>query len=511
MKRQNIILFYLVALLLHGGCQAPENPDWQHLDPQKDGVLGISTTRAYHELLKNRQPTAVIVAVLDGGTDTGHDDLMAVRWINEKEIPGNGLDDDGNGYIDDRYGWNFVGVPDSSLKFDNTALTRLVRQGKKRFGQLTAQTVPIRDRASFDAYQVQLTAFEKARRKAREQLEQLQQLKTCLDKMVQQLGKTAPTLQDFRDFLPHNDQENQVRSLASVKLKRKTYEEFYQEDILERLQQLQQQLAYHYNLEFVPHGAIDSTDISTALWTGNPDVKGPDAMHGTHVAGIIGASRDNAAGIQGIAGHVRLMPVRCIPNGDERDEDVARAIRYAVDNGAKVINMSFGKYYTSDKSLVDDAVRYAMAHDVLLIHAAGNDGCDLDKQPHYPNPFYSDGDKAAAWITVGASDQTDDETLKAPFSNYGLTQVDVFAPGVRIRSTVPDGGYKRLDGTSMAAPVVAGLAATIRSYYPALTARQVREIILKSAVKYQGLTGRCVTGGIVNAYTATQLAEQYKR
>ncbi|WP_316836527.1 S8 family serine peptidase [Pedobacter nutrimenti] len=287
-----------------------------------------------------------------------------------------------------------------------------------------------------------------------------------------------------------------------------------------------EQYDYALNLSFDPRDLVGDhiSDIKENTY-GSTDVMGPDASHGSHVSGIIGAVRHNGIGIDGVADHVKIINVRAIPNGDERDKDVANAIIYAVDQGARIINMSFGKRYSPNKDRVDEAVRYAMSKDVLLIHAAGNDGLDLDNEGDYfPNKFYSNSrDTAQAWLNVGASNAQDDEKLVASFSNFGKTRVDVFAPGVGIYSTMPGSNYKALDGTSMAAPVVSGLAALIRSYYPKLTAVQVKEIIMKSVVKVGHdvqvkkkkvsvivpFTEVCISGGIVNAYEALKLAARY--
>lgn len=497
MKLQNCLLFCLAVMLPGFGCHAPENPDWQHLDKEKDGVFGISTNRAYNELLKGKKPAAVIVAVIDAGFDTTHEDLRQVLWTNPKEIPGNGIDDDSNGYIDDVHGWNFAGDADSTYHYDNDDLTRLVRQEQQ--GPPSA------------AYPAHLADLEKERREAKEKLDFAQKMKRTLDAMVKQLGTKNPTLKDFENFAPKNDLENQVRSRTIASLKHMSYDEFYSERVIEEIASQADALNYGYNVNYEPHRPIRVVAGDTVLWPGNGDLAGKKPLHGTHIAGIIAADRTNDSGIQGIADNVRIMAIR-LGYGAIRDEDIARAIRYAVDNGARVINMSFGKEkYSLDKARVDAALNYAAARDVLLVQAAGNSSKDLDKtEPIYPTSFRADGTRLTNWITVGASNQTDDETLRASFSNYGKTKVDVFAPGIAIRSTVPGGAYKRLNGTSMAAPVVTGLAALIRSYYPALTARQVREIILKSVVKSPWLADRCVTGGVVNAYNAIKLAEGFK-
>jgi subtilisin family serine protease len=282
------------------------------------------------------------------------------------------------------------------------------------------------------------------------------------------------------------------------------------------------QVEYQLNTDFDPRTIVgDNYADATEKFYGNNDVKGPDATHGTHVGGIVGAIRNNGKGIDGVADNVLIMSVRVVPDGDERDKDVANAIRYAVDNGAKVINMSFGKPYSPNKKIVDDAIQYAMSKDVVLVHAAGNDGLNVDIDPSfYPNGIGLDKNgKATSWIEVGASGAKDDQNLVAPFSNYGKNTVDVFAPGVQIYSTIPGSNYEFFDGTSMASPVVAGLAALLRSYFPNLSAVQVKEIILKSVtkvthpVRVKGQTGLlsdfCRTGGVVNAYEALKLAATY--
>ncbi|HYR09199.1 MAG TPA: S8 family serine peptidase, partial [Longimicrobium sp.] len=298
---------------------------------------------------------------------------------------------------------------------------------------------------------------------------------------------------------------------------------FTLDDVVEQRQALEDEARYGMNPDFDPRDIVGDNYANPAeRGYGNAEVEGPDADHGTHVAGIVAAMR-NGSGVDGVAPAVRIMTLRAVPDGDERDKDVANAIRYAADNGARVINMSFGKSHSPQKSVVDEAVRYAESKGVLLIHAAGNDGADLNEEGNFPNKEYASGGRAANWIEVGAS-SWHGENLAADFSNYGRGKVDVFAPGVSILSTVTDATFERNDGTSMAAPVVTGIAATLLSYFPELTAVQVRQIILESAVRNEaqvtrpGLTGGQVsfaelsdTGGVVNLYAAIQLAQQRVR
>jgi subtilisin family serine protease len=293
----------------------------------------------------------------------------------------------------------------------------------------------------------------------------------------------------------------------------------------DELQTLEKRVKYSLNPDFDPRPIVgdDYQDVTQRNY-GNSDVIGPDPMHGTHVAGIIGAVRDNDLGIQGIAPAPRIMVIRAVPDGDERDKDVANAIRYAVDNGAQVINMSFGKGQSPFKGAVDDAVKYADSKGVLMVHAAGNEAADNDTTANFPTRRYLSGGEPTNWIEVGASSWQPGDALPAPFSNYGSKSVDVFAPGVDIYSSVPGAKYQRESGTSMASPVVAGVAALIMSYYPELTATQVKQVILDSATRYPiqvRLPGEeegaattipfsqlSITGGVVNAYAALQLAAQ---
>lgn len=503
-----------------------QKPNWQNLDLQADSTFGISTEKAYNELLKGKKSVPVIVAVLDGGVEIAHEDLKAVIWVNKKEKAGNGKDDDKNGYIDDVHGWNFLGSSKGSVNYETLELTRLVRRDNAKFANADATSVKASELPAFEAYQKNKAELEKKLEEAKIGLERFSGIKNAIDAVVKKIGKAQPTRTDFEAFKPTDDMETNIQRIMVNQLKNISFEDFYKKQIEPGYDHFKQQVEYNLNLDYDPRGIVgDDPNNSKERFYGNNDVTGPDAKHGSHVAGIIGAIRTNDLGIKGVANNVIIMGVRNTPNGDERDKDVANSIRYAVDNGAKVINMSFGKSYSWDKAIVDEAVKYAVSKDVLLVHAAGNDNNNLEVESNFPDPEYLSGGKAASWITVGASAWTNDGQIKANFSNYGKTKVDVFAPGVDINSTVPGSKYEKLSGTSMAAPVVAGLAALIRSYYPKLKAVEVKDIILKSVVKVNQsveirteadvktvpFSDLCVTGGIVNAYNALKLAAEYKK
>ncbi|MFN8407453.1 MAG: S8 family peptidase [Sphingobacteriaceae bacterium] len=528
---RSFTIFLLTVISFYGFAQTKNipKPNWQNLDLQQDGVFGISTERAYLELLKGKVATPVVVAVIDGGVDIGHEDLKQVIWVNTKEIAGNGIDDDHNGYVDDVNGWDFIGSSRGDVQYDNLELVRLIRKMQPKYASALNST------KFTDAEQVELNLYRKLVTNYMDELENAQMglaqvtiIKKTMDSLVVKMGKSDPTLQDFNRVNLTNDTEKKV--LKVIKSLFDQGKDFKQvnEEINDGLKYYTSKVNYHLNIDFDPRELVGDNYLnSNEHFYGNNDVTGPDAEHGTHVSGIIAASRANTIGILGVADQAHIMAIRVVPDGDERDKDVANGIRYAADNGAKVINMSFGKAYAWDKKVVDEAVKYALSKDVLLVHAAGNETKNIEKQDNFPNKYFGDSTsvnkgQADAWIEVGASSWKDDEDLIASFSNYGKKAVDVFAPGVKIRSTIPNSLYKEADGTSMAAPMVSGLAALIRSYYPKLTALQVKNAIMNSVtevghkvkIKVNGDTQKvllkdiCVTGGIINAYKALQLAEK---
>ena len=512
-----------IAILLSPFLALAQKTNWQNLDLKTDSVFGLSTEKAYLELLKNKKSHPVIVAVVDAGIDTGHEDLKDVLWSNPKEKP-NGKDDDSNGYPDDVHGWAFLGSAKGNVHYDNLELTRQVRQGQSKFDGKDSTAFTGGDLKAFNVYQQQKAELAKKIASSRTSLGNIEYLKKMVDAMIIKIGKAEPGADDFATYDAGDIQEERVRNLVISGLKKQNFNTFREMNIDGALQHYHNEIDYQLNTAFDPRGIIGDDYFNSGQRNyGNNDVMGPDAEHGTHVAGIIAAVRNNSIGIQGVADNVRIMVIRAVPNGDERDKDIANAIRYAVDNGAKVINMSFGKGYSQDKKAVDDAMKYALAKDVLIVQAAGNENKNIDVEANFPNRKFENGELAGAWIVVGASDWKDDKTLKATFSNYGKTAVDVFAPGVKIHSTIPGNKYEDFDGTSMASPVVAGIAALIREYYPKLTASQVKEIIMRSVVKVNHtvdllagtenrsvpFTDLCISGGIANAYNALLLALTY--
>ena len=458
-------IFLISSTVLSCFFATAQKANWQNLDLERDSVFGISTEKAYTDILSHKKKfKPVIVGVIDSGVDTAHEDLKAIIWTNPKENY-NGRDNDHDGYTGDVHGWDFIGGANGDVNKENLELTRMIRAGKGD----SAMLKEFNDKITHGKNTVSGSAGRIA----------------VLDSITFKMQKDPTTLADFQNYHPDNQQEQQVRITAIHVLQNNPDYTSYHNHLKEYEDYFQDQLDYYLNLSYNSRAIVgDDTTNAFEHFYGNHDVMGPGALHGTHVSGIIGAVRDNGIGIQGIADHVWIMPVRTVPDGDERDKDVANAIRFAADHGARVINMSFGKNYSPDKKAVDEAVKYAMSKDVLLIQAAGNDGKNLDHEPNFPNRIYGDATgEAGAWLVIGASGWLDDASLVASFSNYGKKSVDVFAPGVDIYSCIPGSKYTNESGTSMAAPVVTGLAALIREYYPKLTAQQVKQIIMQSVVK----------------------------
>jgi len=477
---------------------------WSHLDILKDTIPGMSVDKAYSELIKDKKGTKVIVGVVDSGVDIEHPDLQGRIWTNAKEIPGNGIDDDNNGFIDDVHGWNFLG----DINGENLEMTRIVKKG---------------DDGS-ENYKKAKAEFDKEINEAKAAKQQYDFIYNADKAIKAELKKDNYTVEDLKNLNSTNALINQVKPRFIQILSNVPKAEF-DEQILEAKEHFDNQLQYNLNLEFNGRKILgDNPDDIKDTKYGNNNVIGPDkkgALHGTHVAGIIAQVRNNGLGGDGVANNVEILTVRAVPDGDEYDKDIALGIRYAVDNGAKVINGSFGKGYSPHKEWVYDALRYAGEKDVLVVLAAGNEGTDLDTADRFPNDRDASGEITNNVIKVGALDTKYGTDMVADFSNYGTQDVDVFAPGVQIYATIPDNQYKYLQGTSMASPNVAGVAALIRSYYPTLTAPQVKQILMESGIPSNvevvlaGEKGNkrpfakaSKSGKMVNAYNALLLAEK---
>jgi cell wall-associated protease len=537
-----ILLFCQTTMSFAQGTSVKELPrGWHLMDFEKDGFYGISIDKAY-DFVKGKKSTPVIVAVIDSGIDTLHEDLKDILWTNTKEIPGNGIDDDHNGYIDDVHGWNFLGGKDGrNVKEDSYEGARVYHKLKKLYGDKNIDTTTL-NADQKEQYHTWLYVKAKVEGDVSASggidimiMQQMLETLTKGDSVLRKsLGTETYTGKDLDKYAPVGRDEQKAKGAMLYMLKTSNMMETTNKEFIGELnEEVAAEKKKKESLNTEPEnyrGEITKDDENNLndRFYGNNDIMAGTPLHGTHVSGIIAAKRNNGIGMDGISDNVRIMMVRAVPDGDEHDKDIALAIRYAVDNGAKVINMSFGKGFSPQKNWVDSAVQYADSKGVLLVHAAGNESADIDTTENFPNPdFKIAKSKATNWITVGASSDPLAEPMfksyTASFSNYGKEEVDVFAPGTKIYSTLPGGNvYGNLQGTSMASPVVAGVAAFILNYYPNLSPEQVKYAIEKSAtpipskVKLPGsdemtlLSDISTSGGILNAYAAIKLASTLK-
>ena len=517
---QKLIPICIVCLTINTFGQNTETPKYANWQNEKG--YGMNTDKAYKKL-KKKKSEKVIVAVLDSGVDIEHEDLKDVIWVNKDEIPNNGIDDDQNGYIDDINGWSFLGNANGeNVEFDNLEMTRIYRDLKPKYDTLILSEIPADEVADFKLFIEVKEKIDAKRNQFSELLPtyetRLQQADQIVAIIKQKYGEDI-TAEELKKKTAEDDLESYLLEVGPAII---DDPEAYKEEIQDGIDYLSSYLNYYVNPAYDPRGIIgDDPSDFTQISYGNNDVEGPDALHGTHVAGIIGASRNNSIGMNGVADNVAIMSVRTVPDGDERDKDVALAIRYAVDNGAQIINMSFGKGYSPYQKEVYEAIKYAESKDVLLVHAAGNDAENVDTVPNFPSNHFSFQETPFKnFLTIGASTQYKGK-ISAAFSNYGQKYVDIFAPGHEIWATIPDNKYKKLQGTSMAAPMVSGVAALLKSYYPSLSMVEVKEIILSSYSDYKGtdvempgnelskidFSKLSVTGGVVNVAKAIKLAE----
>lgn len=506
--------------------------NWYNLNPKETKIQGVSVDKVYDELLKDKQPKkTIIVAVIDSEVDINHEDLQGNIWKNDQEIPDNGIDDDNNGYIDDIHGWNYLAnAQGEQIKYENYEYVRIVRNLNPKYKDVKSEDeVSEEDKAEYALYKKCKEKYEKNR-------ERYQKHKDSDDSIIAKLESCNEIFKEHfkrdgyskEDILALETSGDEMLTAAKGFMKFLYDQGFTEESFADQVERTNVKYNYYLNIDHTPRTLLndDVTDI-TDLNYGNGDVVGTKSGHGTFVTGIIAANRNNEIGINGITNNVKIMGLRVIPIGDERDKDVALAIRYAVDNGANIINMSFGKDFSPEKTMVYEAIKYASDNGVLLVHAAGNDGINTDINKRYPNDNIAENTYAATWVEVGATDRKKGKKLCGIFTNYAKENVDIFAPGVDIFSLCPDNTYMVGSGTSFAAPVFTGVAALLWSYYPELTALEVKDIMFKSATDFSrkkvyipgvGFSNKdktrfrelSQTGSIVNAYQAFIMAESMK-
>jgi cell wall-associated protease len=504
----------------------PKN--WHLLDLNADGFFGISLNQAY-AFVKGKKSKTVLVAIIDSGADTLQKDLQGVLWVNPKEIPNNGKDDEHDGYVDDVHGWDYLGGVGGKADVNETSEEiREYYRLKPKYDTLTQ--APAGDAKGYNYWLKVKAMHDSTVNKSTNDLKEANYEMNVLMvtngyvKKALNLGANGTfNAKDLDKIKADNDTITQSKTIWGMILTQEgggaTNDKVFKD-----LNEYMQKLNADINPDLNSRKNIVGDDPN--VWSsnyGNNFIEQSDASHGTGVAGLIGAVRGNGYGIDGVADNVRIMVIKAVPNGDENDKDIANAVFFAVNHGAKVINMSFGKKLSPHKEWVDSAFRYAAAHDVLLVHAAGNDNEDMDIKPDYPTNIYLDGTVDDDIINVGASGWKRDTTLAGDFSNYGQKSVDLFAPGVKVTSIDLNAEFNTADGTSFASPIVTGIAALILEYYPKLTSLQVKQAILESVTPLKGLmvnkpgthtlvdfTTLSKTGGIVNAYKALEIASKMK-
>ena len=535
MKKVLIAAAFLASFSFAFAQDKMQNNDlktWYHKDFSTTNVYGVNTNNAYKFLeSKGLKPRTVVVGVLDSGVEVDHPGLINNMWKNPNEIPNNGIDDDKNGYVDDIYGWNFIGGKTADVDADNLEVTRMV----KKYQPIFEGTDSAKNRANqakmpeeYAIYQKSKKLYDEKGSEAKQYYHYFSGFNNAIPSIVKTLNGKTLTKANLAAIKPASQEDSRnlqilnslVQDAGNVGKTPKEVEELLRKEIEGALKHYESQATKHYNLDFDPRAEIvgDNYDNYNEKHYGNNHYEGPDASHGTHVSGIIAGLPHGNEVQYGVAHKVaKIMTVRAVPDGDERDKDVANAIRYAVDNGAKILNMSFGKAVSPGKKHVWDAMKYAEKKGVLLVKAAGNENQNIGENEYFPTNFMKQSDEkpfVSNMIVVGAS-TNNSQNLRARFSNYNGKMVDVFAPGQEIYSTVPDAKYEYLQGTSMASPVVAGAAAVLWAYMPSLTPQQIKEALVKTVNKSTvnanvdsnaNFDQISVAGGVIDLYKAAQYA-----
>ena len=535
MKKVLIAAAFLASFSFAFAQDKMQNNDlktWYHKDFSTTNVYGVNTNNAYKFLeSKGLKPRTVVVGVLDSGVEVDHPGLINNMWKNPNEIPNNGIDDDKNGYVDDIYGWNFIGGKTADVDADNLEVTRMV----KKYQPIFEGTDSAKNRANqakmpeeYAMYQKSKKLFDEKGSEAKQYYQYFSGFNNAIPSIIKTLNGKTLTKANLAAIKPASQEDSRnlqilnslVQDAGNVGKTPKEVEELLRKEIEGALKHYGSQATKHYNLDFDPRAEIvgDNYDNYNEKHYGNNHYEGPDASHGTHVSGIIAGLPHGNEAQYGVAHKVaKIMTVRAVPDGDERDKDVANAIRYAVDNGAKILNMSFGKAVSPGKKHVWEAMKDAEKKGVLLVKAAGNENQNIGENEYFPTNFMKQSDEkpfVSNMIVVGAS-TNNSQNLRARFSNYNGKMVDVFAPGQEIYSTVPDAKYEYLQGTSMASPVVAGAAAVLWAYMPSLTPQQIKEALVKTVNKSTvnanvdssaNFDQISVAGGVIDLYKAAQYA-----
>ena len=514
---------------------------WHWKDLEKEGVHGVSLFKAQQLLIESKlKPTPIVIAILDGGIDTNHHQIRPLLWNNPKEIPGNQIDDDKNGYIDDIHGWNFLGnATGQNVDKASDEKSRIYHRYKNEFKQEELDSVnwDAKKKSTYTSWR-QAAAEIVFTEEDADNLAFIKMAKNAVVKMgfilireMEDSNFTAEKLETYQPIgkITADTKISYLRTLQALGIDRMNGHQSIVDDLNEYIAGKEKAAI---SLETPPEDIRkliikDRYEDLKDQYYGNNNITGPNAKHGTHVAGLAAGIIDTIFTKSNFNNPIKLMGVRVVPDGDEYDKDIALGIRYAVNNGAKIINMSFGKSFSPEQAWVDSAIRYAASKDVLIIHSAGNESYDLNNKTVYPSPYSSSfNNKASNMITVGASsDPIIAESLLTDFSNYGNQIVDLFSPGNKIYSSLPNQTYGFTNGTSMSAPILSHIAAIVRAYFPKLSAIEVKAILLQSCWKPEDensifpipqkdqskkLKELSAEGGIINAALCIQNAIKFQ-
>ncbi|MBG7630454.1 MAG: S8 family serine peptidase [Bacteroidetes bacterium] len=500
---------------------------WHLKDYESDGVPGISLDKLYDELIKNQKGKQIIVAIIDTEIDINHEDLKDFIWINNDEQPNNGVDDDNNGYVDDVNGWNFIGNKNGgNLICSNFSYTRKLKELIPIFKGKTKEEVG-NDTLNFKIYQRALMDHQNMKRQLKEDYEYVEFLNTGFPRSKKLLDSI---------FRGSTYTINQLDSLYTIFKKQdsiKAADIYFMIDFLNfDMHGYADNLAYESNLiekysnniSFDDRAIIGDNvnDIEDRDY-GSPFITNSlkEFTHGSIVSGVLAAHRTNNKGVRGITNTVKLMPL-CIQAkfGAETDKDLALSIKYAVENGAQVINISANRTYELHNEWVQQALLYAEEQNVLVVKGAGNSETDIDKIITYPNKNTKDH-VLNNFIVVGATGMELNSNFKPVWANYGRKTVDFYAPGESILTTTPFDSYKVDSGSSLSTAITSGVAALLLSYYPDLKVSEIRQILMESATRYDldieldydsnttvPFSKLSNSGGVLNAFNAFVLAEK---
>jgi subtilisin family serine protease len=551
-------IYILIASLLIGVAGYAQNENWHHLAPE-DGVFGAAIERAHAAARESglrpaRRP--ITIALIGGGIDISHKAISDIIWVNRRERRINGRDNDRNGWIDDRHGWNFLGNDTMTINSLSTMGDREFLRLKDKYNHFLfvedgiaymfddelgalVETEPPADMEEFEYFLRVVTESELAETNRGVMLAKavVWYIREIGHSMRMAYPERVLTRTDFGEF---------VRAQQSTTAMQDALFAFIDLMFMSANTEDWNTMAAFADTEFIPIQELrheramarrfprereligdDPNDLNDKGY-GNNNLLANNALRNTMIAGIIGAGGGQSE-IRGITNNVQIMTLRIEADfGEPYMKDMALAIRYAVEQGADIIQLgATNRLFPRHQShWVEEALRYAEQRNVLVVIPVRDLSSNLDDFPFYPNRNLSTGTLSNI-ITVAASD-----SLGNPFlwANFSETELDIFAPGVEIKSAMPGNRYAIDSGSAYAAAMVTGVAAFIKNYFPQITPAQMRQLLIDTVTdrsdaevekQYRATAGSmrgriatdlflfsdlCVSGGILNAERAIKEA-----